>query len=66
MQETICGRSKRRWGDNNKNDLTEIRWCGLAWINVDWGRGGGGGGGGYCTRGITLWGFMNISSFLTN
>jgi hypothetical protein len=45
------GRLKRRWGDNNKTDLAEIRWCGLDWINFarvrdgwsgrGWWRGGG-------------------------
>lgn len=37
-------RSIRKWGDNIKTDLTEIRWRGLDWINVAHGRDGGQGG----------------------
>ena len=68
MQKSECKRpferSKRRWGDNNKTDLTEIGWCGLDWINVVRRRNGERGG--VVTRSNTLWGFVNISSFLTS
>jgi hypothetical protein len=28
------GRPRRRWEDNNKMDLREIRWGGMGWINL--------------------------------
>ena len=32
------GRSRRRWEDNIKIDLQEVRWVGMDWIDLAWDR----------------------------
>jgi hypothetical protein len=33
-KETTIGRPRRRWVDNIKNDLREIGWDGMDWIDL--------------------------------
>jgi hypothetical protein len=33
-RKRLLGRHRRRWENNIKMDLTEIRWCGTDWNNV--------------------------------
>jgi hypothetical protein len=33
-----CGRPRRRWEDNIKMDIQEVRWVGMDWIDMAWDR----------------------------
>jgi len=34
-RKRLLGRPRRRWEDNIKMDLQEVRWVGMDWIDLD-------------------------------